>query len=170
MLELSKVNDLKHKYISAYRKDHSCETVLVKILDDILWAMEKQHVTVKAAIDLSAAFDMVDHEILLKVLNLRFGIGSNALKWFDSYLRPRAIKVNVGSEYSLVREIDISVPQGSAASPGMYSTYASMMKEVVPVVIDIHGYADGHALKRWFKGVLRREEHEVVGSLEDTIS
>ena len=60
--------------------------------------MEKQCVTVTAAIDLSAAFDMVDHEILLKVMNLMFGIGSDALKWFNSYLRPRAIKVNVGSE------------------------------------------------------------------------
>ena len=69
-----------------------------------------------------------------------------------------------------MREIDVSVPQGSAVGPGMYSTYASTMKEVVPVVIDIHGYADDHALKRSFKGVSRREEREVVGSLEDAIS
>ena len=132
--------------------------------------MENQRVIVSAAIDLSAAFDTVDHDILLKVLNLRFGIGGDALKWFDSYLRPRPIKVNIGSEYSLVREMDVSVPQGSASGPGMYSTYASTMNEVVPVVIDIHGYADDHTLKRSFKGVSKREEHEVVGSLEDAIS
>ena len=69
-----------------------------------------------------------------------------------------------------MREIDVSVLQGSAAGPGMYSTYTSMMKEVVPVVIDIHIYADDYTLKRLFKGVSRREEHEVVGSLEDAIS
>ena len=60
--------------------------------------------------------------------------------------------------------------QGSAAGPGMYSTYASRMKEVVPVVIDIHGYVDDHALKRSFRGVSRMEEREIVGSLENAIS
>ena len=73
-------------------------TALVKILDDILWAMERQRVTAAAAIDLSAAFDTMDHDVLLKVLDTRFGIKGDTFSWFDSYLRPRAMKVNVGNE------------------------------------------------------------------------
>ena len=66
-------NDLLTDYQSAYRKNFSCETALVKLTDDILWSMEEQRVTAVVAIDLSAAFDMVDHSILLEVLQKRFG-------------------------------------------------------------------------------------------------
>ena len=80
---LSKVNEkcmLKHfnrhcemnnflpEYQSAYRQHYSCETALVKMADDILWSMEHQRITAVVAIDLIAAFDTVDHDILLKVL------------------------------------------------------------------------------------------------------
>ena len=58
--------------------------------------MEKQEVTALVAIDLSAAFDTVDHEILLDVLSMHFGIEGVALSWFESYLRHRHFKVNVG--------------------------------------------------------------------------
>ena len=59
-------------YQSAYRKNYSCETALVKLFDDILWSMEKQKVNLLVAIDLSAAFDTVDHDILIEVLNMTF--------------------------------------------------------------------------------------------------
>ena len=56
------------EYQSAYRQGFSCKTALVKLTNDILWAMEHQKVTAMMAIDLSAAFDTVDHDILLEVL------------------------------------------------------------------------------------------------------
>ena len=61
-------NSLLPNYQSAYRQYHSCETSLVKLVNDILWAMEKQLVTVVVILDLSAAFDTVDHDLLLEVL------------------------------------------------------------------------------------------------------
>ena len=60
---------LMPEYQSAYRKNFSCETALVKIINDCLWNMENQQVTSIVAIDLSAAFDTVDHQILIDVLN-----------------------------------------------------------------------------------------------------
>ena len=85
---------------SAYRTNFSCETALVKLHNDILWSMEQQRITAIIAIDLSAAFDTVDHDILLDVLHNQFGIWETALAWYDSYLRPRSLKVNVSSAYS----------------------------------------------------------------------
>ena len=66
-------------YQSAYGENYSCETTLIKIVDDILWSMENGEVTALMALDLSAAFDTVDHEILLKVLQKRFGIDGTCL-------------------------------------------------------------------------------------------
>ena len=155
-------------YQSAYRKNYSCETALVGILEDILWAMERQRVTAVVAIDLSAAFDTVDHDILLDVLTKRFGVKNNALNWFDNYLRPRGLKVNVGNEYSVERPLSFSVPQGSGAGPSMYSSYASTMKDIVQKPIDIHDYADDHSLKRSFVGSSRKEEKATIDSLTET--
>ena len=78
-------NKLLPGYQLAYRRNYSCETALIKITKDCLWAMESQMVTAVVAIDLSAAFNTVDHEILLKVLIKKFGLQETALKWFNNY-------------------------------------------------------------------------------------
>ena len=73
LLQVSKHCDkyqLQPDYQSAYREHYSCETSILKISDNILWGMEAQSVTSLVALDLSAAFDTVDHEILLSILVL----------------------------------------------------------------------------------------------------
>ena len=65
-------NDFMPDYQSAYRAGYSCETALVKLMSDLLWNMEHQKVTALMAIDLSTAFDTVDHDILLDVLQKNF--------------------------------------------------------------------------------------------------
>ena len=55
----------------------------------MLWSMERQRITAVVAIDLSAAFDTVDHDTLISVLNARFGITDVALVWFKNYLDSR---------------------------------------------------------------------------------
>ena len=84
--------NLQPDYQSAYHEDYSCETAVLKISNDILWAFEKQSIMSLVAIDLSAAFNTVDHAILLDILNNKFGIADKALKWFDIYLHPRFFK------------------------------------------------------------------------------
>ena len=56
-------------------------------MNDLLWAMERQSVSVLILLDLSAAFDTVDHQVLLNILERKFGIKDVALKWFKSYLQ-----------------------------------------------------------------------------------
>ena len=86
-------NNLFLEYQSAYRPHKSCETALIKIVNEILWNMEYKRVMILVAMDLSAAFDTVDHSILLKVLNQQFGIDGTPLKWGKSYLENRSFKV-----------------------------------------------------------------------------
>ena len=153
-------NDLLPDYQSAYRESYSCETALVKIFNDILWKMEKQEVTALVAIDLSAAFDTVDHDILLDVLSMHFGIVGVALSWLESYLRCRKFKVNVGSEYSPLKDVMCSVPQGSCLGPVLYLIYASTIADIIPENLHIYGYADDHALSTSFKPSHHQDECE----------
>ena len=83
---------LNSEFQSAYRPGHSCETALLKIMNDLLWPMERQSVSLLILLDLSAAFDTVDHQVLLNVLERKFGIQDVALKWFKSYLQNRGVK------------------------------------------------------------------------------
>ena len=124
-------NNLLPGYQSGYKEYFSCDTALVKLMDDILWHMERQELTALVVIDLSVAFDIVDHDILLDVLNNRFGIKENTLDWINSYLRPRKFKVNIGQSYSEEIDVKFSVPQGSIFGPVLYSTYARTLEEMV---------------------------------------
>ena len=81
-----KAQDLIPDYQSAYCANYSCETALAKIINDILWAMESQRVTALMTLDLSAAFDTVNHCILISVHRERFGITDTALSQTKSYL------------------------------------------------------------------------------------
>ena len=71
-------HDLLPKHQSAYRQYHSCESALLRLTHDLLGAMEQQQVTALIAIDLTAAFDTVDHGILLDVIQKQYGVSGNA--------------------------------------------------------------------------------------------
>ena len=98
--------DLQPDYRSAYREDYSCETAVLSISNGILWVMERQSITSLVTLDLSAAFDTVDHDTLLNILNHKFGIEDKVLKWFDQYLRPRSFKVTINGWYSKERNLN----------------------------------------------------------------
>ena len=116
-------------------KFFSCETALIKLMNDLLWTMDGQSVTSLAAIDLSAAFDTVDHSVLLKLLSTNFGIEGTCLEWFSNYLFPRTFKVNINSEYSQPKDLDFSVPQVSVAGPSLYSAHASTMRKCYQIIL-----------------------------------
>ena len=150
--------NLQPDYQSAYRSDYSCETAVLKISNDILWAFEKQSITALVAIDLSAAFDTVDHAILLQVLSAKYGITGQALKWFDSYLSDRCFKVVIGDNYSKPHSLTVSVPQGSCAGASVFNLYCSTLHEIIPKDLVLSGFADDHSVRRSFKAGCRKDE------------
>ena len=80
-------NNLFSAYQSGYRKFHSCETAVTKIHNDILMMIDKKENVLLLLLDLSAAFDTINHKLLLKKLSSTYGIEKTALKWLESYLR-----------------------------------------------------------------------------------
>ena len=86
LLQHCEDNHLLPNFQSAYRANYSTETSLVKLVNNILRSMEHRQIMTVVLLDLSAAFDMVDHDILLSILNKQFGICGKALEWFNSYL------------------------------------------------------------------------------------
>ena len=87
-------------YQSAYRKFHSTETVLLRIQNDLLLAIDKRKLSALVLLDLSAAFDTIDHGILLARMSSSFGITGSALSLLSSYLTDRTQSVSINGHTS----------------------------------------------------------------------
>ena len=92
IVEHMNTHELFHPYQSAYRSGHSTETALLKIKNDIELALDCSEGVLMVLLDLSAAFDTIDHAILLDRLKSRIGISGAALQWLKSYLSNRTFR------------------------------------------------------------------------------
>ena len=158
-------------YQSTYRKFHSCKTSLIKLVNDLLWAMEKQEVTAMTVLDLLPAFDTVDHDLLLEVLNRRFGVKGRALKWYEQYLKPRKFKVSINNTYSKEQTINYSVPQGSIQGAFLFNAYASTISDVIPPTLEVMGYVDDHLIRKTFRpgNTNSNTESDTIAFMEDSM-
>ena len=140
-------NSLLGKHQSGYRVGHSCETLLASMFDDILGEMDKGNVVALICLDMSAAFDTVDHVKLLEVLQKRFGVDGEPLQWFKSYLSSRSFRVSVGDCLSETLALLCGVPQGSLLGPILFLLYIEAVQDIVePYGLRIKLYADDSQL------------------------
>jgi len=102
---------------SAYRRNHSTETAVLRVLSDILLALDRGDFTALALLDLSAAFDTADHDTLIRRLHASYGLRGLALNWFRSYLQGRVQHVRFAATKSSVSTVLYGVPQGSVLGP-----------------------------------------------------
>jgi hypothetical protein len=109
---------------SAYRPFHSTETAVICVVNDMLKAMDQGHVGALMLLDLSAAFDTVDHQILDDVMRRRFGVCGSASEWLSDFLTNRTQAVQVGGSKSNVLSLKHGVPQGSVNGPKRFIEYA----------------------------------------------
>ena len=159
--------NLLPEYQSAYRKHYSCETSLLKLVNDTLWAMENKLITAVTVMDLSAAFDTVSHELLLTVLREQFGINDVAINWYENYLKPRCFKVCINGKYSAQKTMDFSVPQGSTQGAYLFICYASTLNEIVPKSLTLNGFADHHSIRKSFRPTAPKTNSSSVNTDED---
>ena len=136
-------NDLFPRLQSAYRKFHSTETAVLKLACDALLAADSGQVTLLGFLDLSAAFDTVDHSILINRLHKTFGLRGPVLKWIESFISHRMQTVNFSGGLSNKYEIQCGVPQGSVLGPVLFILYAA---DVIAIAerhgFRVHSYAD----------------------------
>ena len=145
-------NDLHAFNQSGYRKWHSCETALTKIHDDILIVSDKDTNVVMLLLDLSAAFDTIDHAKLLHKLKNNFGISQTAHKWFESYLSNRHCQTKVNNELSEWLLVKLGVPQGSILGPILFIMYTKELESIASDYgLQLHLYADDNQLYSKFK-------------------
>ena len=116
---------------SAYRKDHSTETALLRVTSDILFAADQGQVTLLSLLDLSAAFDTVDHDLLLQRLSTTFGINGVAHDWITSFLTNRTQQVVHGGVKSAHVQLTSGVPQGSVLGPLLFVLYTAELSAII---------------------------------------
>ena len=136
-------NSLSSSFQSAYRIFHSTETTLLKIHNDLILAMDRGEVTSLILLDLSAAFDTVDHSIFLTRLQNWFGLDGLSLNWFTSYLSSRSQAVSINDSISAFSTLSCGVPQGSVLGPLLFTLYTTPLGSVISKnSLKYHLYAD----------------------------
>ena len=161
---------------SAYKVDHSTEMALLRVKSDIIKNMDQDKVTCLILLDLSAAFDTVDHELLLNHLNYRYGVTGQALEWIHSYLTGRTQSVVIGDPLSGGAEsekaqLSQGVPQGSVLGPILFTLYDSPLGNICRNHgIDFHSYADDQQNYCAFSPKVSDSKDLCIGQLESCLS
>ena len=108
--------------------------------NDFPCATDSDHSVILLLLDLSAAFDTVDHSVLLSRLSDRFGVNGTVLAWLESYLKSRKYDVQVEGGKSTTRILTYGVPQGSVLGPLLYVLYTAPVADIIKS--HYHFYAD----------------------------
>jgi len=124
-------NNLLNSYQSAYTKHYSTESTLLAVHDHILKFMSEQKVTALCLFNLSAAFDTIDHSILLHRLSSWFGFDGKVISWLTSYLSSSSFVVSINSISSAHSPLRQGVSQGSVLGPLLFILYSTPLSSLI---------------------------------------
>ena len=162
-------NFLNESLQSAYKELHSTETALLKVQNDLLTSIDSEGGAILVLLDLSAAFDTIDHQILFKRL-YDLGIREHALDWFISYLCSRKQSVNINGIKSTPRDLPYGVPQGSVLGPILFTLYTSPLGSIAKKFgLCFHLYADDTQLYITFKPSSKQSIEQSVNIIQTCI-
>ena len=123
-------NQLNSDFQHAYKSDHSTCTALTDMVDKWLTYTDKKLMVGAALLDFSAAFDVLDHRLLLNKLTA-YGFSPNTINWMNSYLSNRRQCVFFNGSFSSFKGLHCGVPQGSCLGPLLYTIFTNDMPFVL---------------------------------------
>src|SRR6218665_3474319 len=136
-------NSLLNPHQSGFTKRHSTETLLTSLYNKLVSAISHQQVSCLCLLDISAAFDTIDHNILLKRMSTWFSFADTALLWIQSYLSSRSFSVKTPKALPQSCPLTCGVPQGSVLGPLLFILYTTPLSSLIKASsIDHHLYAD----------------------------
>ena len=123
-------NSLLHPNHHAYCSGHNTTTAMIQMYDSWINMIEDGQLGGVCMLDMSAAFDVVDHDILLEKLSL-YGFEMDSLSWIRNYLTGRSQCVLIEGSLSNLLSCEVGVPQGSILGPLFYTIYTNELPEVI---------------------------------------
>ena len=150
-------NNILYKHQYGFRPKHSTIHPIIHLLNHIAESnnKKKKELTLTLFCDLSKAFDVINHKILLHKLNV-YGLRGTINKWFANYLVDRSQYVNIDGNVSLSRKLDCGVPQGSILGPLLYllyvnDIYKSCNGNILSFADDTTMYVSDHDVNKLYK-------------------
>ena len=135
--------DLNEPLQSAYTPNHSTETAIVKVTNDILRALDRRQCVCLVLLDLSAAFDTIDHQVFLRRLDQDYGISGGVADWMQSYLQNRTQSIDINGTLSNKIKLEYGFPQGSKIGPFGFKLYTKPIAAIAKKHgVHLHLYAD----------------------------
>ena len=145
-------HDIFEEFQSAYKANHSTETTLLKVFNDIMLNLDSGSGTFLILLDLSAAFDTIDYDVLCDVLQCHLGICGTALDLLRSFLQGRSQSVIIDGIQSELKQLTCGVPQGSVLGPIEFCLYMLPLGTILKYLeVQYHIYADDTQIYMSFK-------------------
>ena len=142
-------NSLVNSFQSAFKLGNNTETALWELFKDLLLSLDNGNISIVTFLDLTAAFDTIDHNILLSRLEHVFGLHGTALQWFSSYLSNRTQTVSINNLKSDPAPVPCGVPQSSVPGPVLFVLYTTPLSDVIERhSIHNHSFADDTQLRK----------------------
>ncbi|KAJ8353101.1 hypothetical protein AAFF_G00109100 [Aldrovandia affinis] len=136
-------NSILEKFQSGFKSNHSTETALTKIVNDLRLSVAANKVSVLILLDLSAAFDTIDHSILINRLENWVGLSECGVNWFRTYITERQFFISFGDHMSEKYDVSFGVAQGSCLGPLLFSLYMLPLGNIIrDHNVNFHSYAD----------------------------
>ena len=162
-------NKLSEPLQSAYRQGHSTETALLKVKNDFMHELDEGRVVLLVMLDLTAAFDTIDHATLIHRLRT-MGVSGPPLDWFQSYMSNRHSRVNIDDTFSAAVSLDCGLAQGSVMGPLSFTIYTLPLGMIIRKHnLSYHIYADDTQLYTAFNPKHPQDQIDAINRLQNCI-